>query len=298
MSMTIATTAGSLLDLLGHRRKTYTKRPAIVRRAPRLLRARTGGTALLAAALAGCGGGPDADAIIQRAIEAHGVQVLDTARVSFDFRGERYISTRDNGRFRLERIYQEDGSRVREILTNDGTYREVDGVPQPLTDDERESVATAVNSVLYFAFLPHKLDDPGVVARYLGEDRLAGRPYDRVEVTFDPEEGGRDWEDRFLYWFHPEEGTLDYMAYRYHVGQGGTRFRQAVNRRWVEGIVVQDYENLTRQGTEDIEEYGPAYEELDLEWVSYISIGNVSIESLPEDFPDDPEAPQAPESAG
>ena len=133
--------------------------------------------------------------------------------------------------------------------------------------------------------LPFQLGDPAVTARYLGEETLDGEPYHRVEVTFEQEGGGRDWEDRYLYWFHIDEGTLDYFAYRYTMGEGGTRCRRAVNRRTVEGILIQDYENLVAPGLEDIAEYGRAFEEGRLEWVSDVVLENVSVEPPPEGFP-------------
>ncbi len=144
---------------------------------------------------------------------------------------------------------------------------------------------------IYLGLLPFRLRDPAVTARYLGEETLDGEPYHRVEVTFEQEGGGRDWQDRYLYWFHTEGGTLDYFAYRYTMGEGGTRFRRAVNRRTVDGILVQDYENLVAPGLEDIAEYGRASEEGRLEWVSDVVLENDSVARPPEGFPHDPEAP-------
>ncbi len=252
------------------------------------------GGLLLPLLVLSCASDPDPERIIERSIEAHGVDALSDAKVTFDFRGRQFAVTHQNGWFRQERRYEADGAHVREVLTNEGTFREIDGAPVPLTDSERSSVETGVNSVLYFAFLPFRLDDPAVIARYLGEEIVDGERYDRVEVTFRPEDGGRDWEDRFLYWFHQGEGTLDYLAYLYHVGDGGTRFRRAVNRRLVDGLVVQDHENFVAPGTDTLEDYGRLYEEGALEWVSDIELENVRVEPPPEGFPDDAEAPRAP----
>ncbi|MCA1762239.1 MAG: hypothetical protein LC664_04505 [Flavobacteriales bacterium] len=36
---------------------------------------------------------------------------------------------------------------------------------------------------------------------------------------------------------------MDYIAYSFRENEGGTRFRKAVNRRRINGLVFQDYEN-------------------------------------------------------
>ena len=46
---------------------------------------------------------------------------------------------------------------------------------------------------------------------------------------------------------------MDYMAYLYHTDGGGLRFREAINQRRVEGVLVQDYIN-----------YKPADESIDI----------------------------------
>lgn len=261
-----------------------------VRPAPRIV-AGVSGLALAVLAVACHGSPPDPEAIVERAIRVHAMEALEQARVSFDLRGERFVLTRMDGWFRQERIYREGEARVRDVMTNESTVREVGGVPVPLTPEERAAAETALNSVVYFAFLPLRLQDSATRPRYAGKETLDGEPYHRVEVTFAPEGGGRDWEDRYVYWFHREEGTLDYLAYRFHVGAGGTRFRRAMNRRTVAGIVIQDYENLVDRSLEDIAEYGRAFEEGRTERLSEIVLENVSLGLPPEGFPHDSEAP-------
>ena len=75
------------------------------------------------------------------------------------------------------------------------------------------------------------LGDPAVQPRYLGVDTLQGEPYHEIEVTFRQDGGGRDYEDRFIYWIHPERHTMDYLAYGFHIDDGGARFREATQER-------------------------------------------------------------------
>lgn len=220
-----------------------------------------------------------AEEIVSRAIEHYGGERFDRIEIDFRMREHDFRLVRDDGRYLYERTgINDEGAMVREVMDNDGTYRWVEGVRDPLTESERASVETAVNSVVYFGFLPFRLDDPAVRLDHLGTAELEGHTYDKVEVTFEAEGGGRDWEDRFIYWFDPEEGTLDYLAYRYHTGEGGTRFRKAVNRREVGGIIVQDYENYTADPEiEDVAEYDRWFEEGRLTLVSEVRLEDVDV---------------------
>ena len=230
----------------------------------------------------GCGTEPDAQEIVDRAREVHGSNVLDQAVVEFDFRGKHFRVRRDDGVFSYERIYTDStGARVREVLNNNELFRTVNGERVALSDEERRSIKTAVNSVVYFALLPYALNDPAVQKRYIGEEQVQGEPYHRVEVTFRKEGGGRDYEDRFVYWFHQDRHTLDYLAYRYHTDGGGTRFRKAVNPREVNGVRFADYLNYTTNAIDmSVTRYGQIMESDSLQQVSTVRLDNVQVHPL------------------
>lgn len=198
--------------------------------------------------------------VVHDAIEAHGGDRFHELQLEFEFRGTPFHVLYDEGRFAFERRTTDaEGRTVVERMDNDATTRTVDGAPVTLLPQERAALETAVNSVVYFALLPWRLQDPAVRLRDLGAAELEGEPYRKIEVTFEPDGGGRDWEDQFVYWFHRDTHMLDFMAYRYHTGEGGSRFRRAVNRREVQGIVVQDYENFAAE--EDLDDVA-AYDDL------------------------------------
>ena len=50
-------------------------------------------------------------------------------------------------------------------------------------------------------------------------------------------------QDVYYYWIHQESYLIDYLAYSFQNDGGGTRFRKAVNRRNIDGVIFQDYEN-------------------------------------------------------
>ena len=232
------------------------------------------GALVLAGALAlaaGCTGGPppgpqgdpDALATLAAARAAHGSDALEGRTVSFRFRGTPYTAWHRGGQFRYARTLDEGGRRVVETLDNDGPARTVDGEPAALTPDVGAALAESINSVVYFALLPHALDAPALRARALAPDTVGGAPYRRVEVTFAQEGGGADWQDRYVYWVG-EADTIDYLAYSYAVAPGdtaraatGSRFREVIGAAEVAGVRFQDYRNLTADsvGTE-IERYG------------------------------------------
>lgn len=227
-----------------------------------------------------------ASALIDQAIAAHGGDVLQNAVMKFDFRGDHYTVRRDGGQFRYERAYTDStGARVEEVLSNDSLYRRVDGERVALSEEERLGMETTVNSVVYFALLPFPLGDPAVQARMLGSDTLEGQVYDAVEVTFREEGGGRDYQDRFVYWFHPDTHVMDYLAYYYHTDGSGSRFRKAVNPRTVEGVRVADYINFTADSTADtlgmaVEQYPALLREDALRTFSRIETENVTVRPL------------------
>jgi hypothetical protein len=220
--------------------------------------------------------------IIQQARQAHGSDRLENAEVTFDFRGARFTVRHDDGLYRYERSHVDSrGRNVREVLSNDSLYREVNGGRQNLSETERLSVETTVNSVVYFALLPYNLSDPAVQPRHLGTAMIRGEPYHEIEVTFRKEGGGRDWEDRFVYWIHRNRHTMDYLAYYFHTDGGGSRFREAVNIRRVNGVRFADYINYTAPsdtlGTV-VEQYDRLFENGVLEKVSEIRTNNITVE--------------------
>ena len=213
------------------------------------------------AALFGCGEPGEAsrtvEEVIARARAAHGADVLDHATVTFTFRGDRFTVERDGGRFSYTRSWTDStGTAVRDVLSNDGLTRTVAGDTVALAEREFLIAEEAVNSVVYFFLLPYPLTDPAVQARLVGADTLRGSSYDRVEVTFEQEGGGRDYQDVFLYWFHRDDATMDFFAYSYEDSGGGARFRQALNPRVVDGVRVVDHLNFEADPTRPLDGLG------------------------------------------
>ena len=213
-----------------------------------------------------------AQRIVDDAILAHGADKVSGSRIEFDFRDRHYVSERKGGLFRYERIFTDSsGSRVYDVLSNDGFRREVDGERVEVTEERSKAYSNSVNSVLYFALLPYYLNDPAVQKAYLGESRIKGEPYHKVKITFRQEGGGKDFEDVFIYWFHRDRKTMDFFAYNYQTDGGGARFREAYNIREVNGIRFADFINYKpRTETMAVESFDRLYETGGMEELSRI----------------------------
>lgn len=219
--------------------------------------------------------------IVDKAIAAHGGEKFENVRIEFDFRGRQYTSTRDKGKFTYTREFRDSTGHVKDILTNDNFLREINGNVVTITPERAQAFSNSVNSVVYFALLPYGLNDPAVRKNFLGESTIKGSAYHLIRVTFDEEGGGKDFEDVFLFWINPENFRVDYFAYSYKSDGGGIRFREAINPRFVEDILFQDYNNfMPRSDTATLNQMQELFEANALEKLSVIQLENIKVESL------------------
>ena len=222
--------------------------------------------------------------IVDRAIEASGMEKMKNATATFTFRKHTYEYKRRGGEFNYARIGRSnDGHLIRDVYTNDGFTRHIADTIVNLTQKREKVYANSVNSVVYFAFLPLWLKDPAVILKDLGKSSIKGKEYHKIRVTFQQEGGGDDFEDVFLYWFDVEDYSMDYFAYKYFTGKGGMRFREAYNQRTVNGVTMQDYRNLQPKIKDGVpfEQIEKAFEKGQLEELSVIELKNVKISTLP-----------------
>lgn len=198
------------------------------------------------ALLIGCTPNKDPQKIIDQSIKAHGGQLFEGRTVTFDFRNKHYLVQRKPEGYTYIRSFEDDSlGLVKDVLTNSTELeRYVNDTLQVLSEEWKSKYANSVNSVLYFFQLPYGLNDEAVIKKYLGQKVINQQLYDKVQVTFKQENGGKDFEDVFVYWINTKTGTLDFMGYSYLTDGGGVRFRQAVNRRTIDGMIFQDYINF------------------------------------------------------
>lgn len=202
---------------------------------------------LLTLVLASCNSSEEkseAQQIIDKAIENAGGEKYAKAEIEFTFRKNKYTSKRENGKFEYTRnITDSTGTTYYDVLNNEGFMRYQQDEKVQISDSLAGVYSESVNAVHYFVQLPYGLNDPAVLKELVGEDTINNKAYHEIRVTFKEEGGGKDHEDEYMYWIEKENLTVDYLAYRFFVNDGGIRFRKAVNPRVVEGIRFVDYEN-------------------------------------------------------
>ncbi len=184
-----------------------------------------------------------AEAILTEAITAHGGVLYDDAYYQFIFRDKLYSFNNQNGYVYTLKAKDSVGNQINDTLRNGNFSRAVNGELVALSPKEVAIHSNALNSVIYFALIPYKLNDTAVLKEYEGETSINGEDYDVVSITFKEEGGGKDHDDIFMYWIHKTSHFVNYLAYSYEVNGGGVRFRSAYNPSTVDGIRFQDYIN-------------------------------------------------------
>ena len=223
----------------------------------------------------------DPQQLIDQSIEAHGA-TFKGKRVSFDFRSRRYSVEREKFKYTYTREWQDDSlGYVQDILVNSSQLtRIVEGDTVSLDEEWTQKYSSSVNSVLYFFQVPYVLNDRGAIKKYVGEFEMKGQKYLGVQVTFSEDGGGEDHEDVFIYWIHTENKTVDFFAYSYLTEGGGVRFREAINRHEVKGLIVQDYVNYKAEKGTELKTLPALFDEGKLEELSIISNERVKVSVL------------------
>ena len=218
--------------------------------------------------------------VVDNAIKASGKEKLKNVKLNFDFRSKSYQSLGDCDSFILKRIIENSNGKIADIYQMEKKLkRYVNDSLVTVPDTVASRVSESINSVHYFIQLPLRLNDNAVNKTYKGIDSIKGKAYHNIKVTFNKENGGKDYQDVYLYWFEKDTYKLDYLAYSFIVNGGGIRFREAYNERIIEGIRFVDYLNY-KPKTKGIklENISNAYKNDKLKIISKIENTNIKVE--------------------
>jgi len=222
-----------------------------------------------------------AQKIIDKSIEISGADLVSNSIITFDFRDNNYKAIRKNGKFTIDRILFADSISIRDIITNDGFQRLVNEKKVEVADSMATRFANSVNSVHYFSVLPFGLNDEAVKKKLLPEVTIKGKAYYKIQVSFAEENGGQDFDDVFIYWINKETFFVDYLAYEFHVNEGGVRFRELKEQCVRNGIRFVDYNNFKSENdTIKVADLDELYEKDQLIKVSEIVLQNIKVAIL------------------
>ena len=140
-----------------------------------------------------------AEDIINNAIEVSGGKKFNNSIIRFDFRDRYYKARRDKGQFSFIRIFVQGKDSIFDLLNNTSFERTINKNKVILSDSLVKSYSASVNSVHYFSVLPYGLNDKAVNKTLIGEEKIQGLDYYKIEVTFNEEGGGEDFDDVFVY---------------------------------------------------------------------------------------------------
>lgn len=217
--------------------------------------------------------------IINKSIEVSGFN-NNEIDITFDFRAYHYEFFRKDFYFSYTRTTIKDGKKIRdEMSSSNGLKRFIDSVPESLTDSLALAYSNSLNSVMYFFQLPKPLLDDAVLSELLGEIKIQEATYWTVKVSFSEEGGGEDYQDEYRYWINQDTYEIDYLAYNYNTEGGGIRFRKAINKKRVKGILFQDYQNFRPSNKfESLDNLPQIYEEGLLSQISLIENKNIIVQ--------------------
>jgi len=222
----------------------------------------------------------NAQEIVDAAIATHGS--FKNKEVSFSFRDRNYTVIRDSNGYTYLRNWEDDSlGSVMDILVNGRQFiRLINKENVQVEREWADKYSESINSVLYFFQTPFVLNDLGAIKQFAGEFTIKEEPYLAVKVTFKQDGGGKDFEDVFMYWIHAEKKTVDFLAYSFLTDGGGVRFREAINRRDVKGLLIQDYVNHKGAKGTSLEKLPALFEAGQLENLSLIINDNVKVIEL------------------
>jgi hypothetical protein len=232
--------------------------------------------------LSACQKPQNAEQIVSKAIEYAGGDKFEHSTIAFDFRDKYYQVKREIEDWEMVRSFQDSNKLVEDLYSTEVFERKINGEKSMIVDSMQFKYIESINSVIYFALLPYKLNDKAVIKELLGKEEIEENTYYKVKVRFREEGGGEDFQDEFIYWFDVKDYSLDYLAYSFQVNGGGMRFRKAYNERFVEGIRFADYVNYKpTSDNADLTSLAQMLEEEKLKELSRIELDNISVTLKP-----------------
>lgn len=84
----------------------------------------------------------------------------------------------------------------------------------PVNDPKALGGTAFLRSANYFWFtMMFKLDDPGTIHKYIGQENINGMNYDKVSLSYNSEVTNKEMNDEFILYFNPETSLVDQIMF-------------------------------------------------------------------------------------
>ena len=85
----------------------------------------------------------------------------------------------------------------------------------------------------------YKLDDPGTYHKYLGQEEVNGVNYDKVSLTYEPSEVGKEVNDEYILYFNPTTHMVDQFMFSLPAfGVNAPILRMELDYELVDGVYI------------------------------------------------------------
>ena len=217
--------------------------------------------------------------LVDKTIEVSGGSNYDNIVLEFDFRKRHYKSLIENANFNYSRITKDSVATIVDTYGNSTAFsRTKNNRIEIVPDSMIPRIENSINSVNYFVLLPKGLNDAAVNKTMLESTKIRGQVYHKIQVTFNQEGGGEDFEDVYVYWLNKDTYKIDYLAYSFKVNGGGMRFREAFNERYINGIRFVDYNNYKPKSKgASVQQLDLLFQQNELKLLSKIATENIAV---------------------